>query len=101
MELCSGICAHSIGLEHSTAPWVAILDADDYFLPGRLARLNAYFRDWILSSTTSCELIMADVAPNVVPILLTSRSNPGVLILRDCARQYRTTLAEPWFTLSQ
>lgn len=33
--------ARNLALEHSRAAWVCPLDADDYFLPGRLARLRA------------------------------------------------------------
>jgi len=31
--------ARNIGIVHTSAPFVAILDADDYWLPGRLARI--------------------------------------------------------------
>src|SRR5688572_8809285 len=31
--------ARNAGLAATTAPWVGILDADDYFLPGRIAAM--------------------------------------------------------------
>ncbi len=33
--------ARNIALEHSRAPYFCVLDADDYFLPGRIGRLLA------------------------------------------------------------
>ena len=33
--------ARNLGLDAATAPWAAILDSDDFFLPGRLSRLLA------------------------------------------------------------
>lgn len=38
--------ARNLGIASSSAPWIAILDADDYFLPGRLALLRAQADDW-------------------------------------------------------
>jgi succinoglycan biosynthesis protein ExoU len=38
--------ARNLALEISTAPWVAILDGDDFFLPGRIRRLLAKAHDW-------------------------------------------------------
>ena len=34
--------ARNHGLEASTAPWIAILDADDYLLPGRLGKMLSF-----------------------------------------------------------
>jgi succinoglycan biosynthesis protein ExoU len=34
--------ARNRAIRESAAPWIAILDADDFFLPGRLARLLAF-----------------------------------------------------------
>jgi succinoglycan biosynthesis protein ExoU len=34
--------ARNIALELSTAPWVAVLDGDDFFLPGRIKTLLSY-----------------------------------------------------------
>jgi len=39
--------ARNHAIEHSAAPLIAILDADDFFLPGRFSRLLAQ-RDWDL-----------------------------------------------------
>jgi succinoglycan biosynthesis protein ExoU len=38
--------ARNLALEISTAPWVAILDGDDFFLPGRIRRLLAKADEW-------------------------------------------------------
>lgn len=38
--------ARNIGIERSTAPWLAILDGDDYFLPGRIQTLLARATAW-------------------------------------------------------
>ncbi|MGA8610506.1 MAG: glycosyltransferase [Xanthobacteraceae bacterium] len=45
--------ARNRALEISTAPWIAILDADDYFLPGRVGRL--------LSRSNDCDLVADSV----------------------------------------
>ncbi|MFW5641645.1 MAG: glycosyltransferase family 2 protein [Roseicyclus sp.] len=45
--------ARNAGLDAARAPWIAMLDADDLFLPGRLARLCAL---------TDCDLAADDVA---------------------------------------
>ena len=41
--------ARNIAIEISTAPWLAILDADDFFLPGRIAAL--------LSQSDDCDFL--------------------------------------------
>nr|WP_204354593.1 glycosyltransferase [Paracoccus saliphilus] len=41
--------ARNLAIAASTAPWIAILDSDDAFLPGRFARLFAH-RDWDLAA---------------------------------------------------
>jgi succinoglycan biosynthesis protein ExoU len=38
--------ARNISLEISTAPWVAILDGDDYLHPGRIRALLSYAENW-------------------------------------------------------
>jgi len=38
--------ARNVALEISTAPWVAVLDGDDFFLPGRIRRLLAKADEW-------------------------------------------------------
>jgi succinoglycan biosynthesis protein ExoU len=37
--------ARNIGLEMAKSPWITILDADDFFLPGRIGRLLAISTD--------------------------------------------------------
>jgi succinoglycan biosynthesis protein ExoU len=38
--------ARNVALKISTAPWVAVLDGDDFFLPGRIRRLLAKADGW-------------------------------------------------------
>ncbi len=38
--------ARNLALDESTAPWVAVLDADDFVLPGRFSRLLAWSSNW-------------------------------------------------------
>jgi succinoglycan biosynthesis protein ExoU len=45
--------ARNRGIAMSTAPWIAILDGDDYFLPGRIGKL--------LALTGDCDLIADDI----------------------------------------
>lgn len=40
--------ARNIALKLSTAPWVAVLDGDDFFLPGRIAALLRNSDEWDL-----------------------------------------------------
>lgn len=41
--------ARNLAIAASSAPWIAILDSDDVFLPGRFARLFAH-QDWDLAA---------------------------------------------------
>jgi succinoglycan biosynthesis protein ExoU len=45
--------ARNAGLTLSAAPWVAVLDGDDFFLPGRIAKL--------LASAGGCDLVGDDI----------------------------------------
>jgi succinoglycan biosynthesis protein ExoU len=45
--------ARNRGLEISTAPWFAVLDGDDFFLPGRIAAL--------LAKSDGCDLLADDL----------------------------------------
>jgi glycosyltransferase involved in cell wall biosynthesis len=47
--------SRNIGIEASSTRWVAFLDADDYFLPGKLFVVNAYLEK--LSDSTSFFLV--------------------------------------------
>jgi succinoglycan biosynthesis protein ExoU len=38
--------ARNTALDISTAPWICVLDGDDYLLPGRIAKLLARAADW-------------------------------------------------------
>ena len=40
--------ARNVGLQMSTSPWLAILDGDDFFLPGRIRKLLSWSADWDL-----------------------------------------------------
>jgi succinoglycan biosynthesis protein ExoU len=46
--------ARNRALELSSAPWVAILDGDDYFLPGRMSKL--------LAAADDCDFVADDIA---------------------------------------
>ena len=45
--------ARNVAIEISTAPWLAILDADDFFLPGRIGTL--------LSQSDNCDFVADDL----------------------------------------
>jgi succinoglycan biosynthesis protein ExoU len=38
--------ARNVGLQISTSPWLAILDGDDLFLPGRIRKLLCWSAEW-------------------------------------------------------
>ena len=38
--------ARNVGLQISTSPWLAILDGDDFFLPGRIRKLLCWSAEW-------------------------------------------------------
>ena len=40
--------ARNVGLQISTSPWLAILDGDDFFLPGRIRKLLSWSVEWDL-----------------------------------------------------
>jgi succinoglycan biosynthesis protein ExoU len=40
--------ARNVGLQISKSPWLAILDGDDFFLPGRIRTLLSWSADWDL-----------------------------------------------------
>jgi succinoglycan biosynthesis protein ExoU len=47
LPACQGpSAARNAGIEISTAPWLAILDGDDFFLPGRIANLLTWADAW-------------------------------------------------------
>jgi succinoglycan biosynthesis protein ExoU len=69
--------ARNIAIEISTAPWLAILDADDFFLPGRIAAL--------LSQSDDCDFL-ADHLTHVrvgsepqTPVTLAASAKPARL----------------------
>lgn len=56
-------CARNLAIRHSKAPLIAILDADDFFLPGRLARLIGG-DDWDLVADN---IVFVQAARDVTP----------------------------------
>ena len=56
--------ARNLAIAQSTAPFIAILDADDYFLPGRFTRLFRY-ADWDIIADNI--VFVPETAPQVDP----------------------------------
>jgi succinoglycan biosynthesis protein ExoU len=48
--------ARNVGLQISTSPWLAILDADDFFHPGRIRKLLCWSADWDLIADDPLQL---------------------------------------------
>jgi succinoglycan biosynthesis protein ExoU len=49
--------ARNMAIEISTAPWLAVLDADDFFLPGRLGALLSRAHEWDLVADDLLQLL--------------------------------------------
>jgi succinoglycan biosynthesis protein ExoU len=64
--------ARNIAMEISTAPWLAVLDADDFFLPGRVSALLAH--------ADECDLVADDLLRVSEP--LRAAKNPAGYELR-------------------
>ena len=79
--------ARNRALELSQSPWVAILDGDDFFLPGRIGRL--------LCHAANCDIIADDIAQvqegeiglaTFEPTLFRGHEQPFVLSLEQFVR---------------
>ncbi|WP_420348110.1 glycosyltransferase family 2 protein [Pelagibius sp.] len=60
--------ARNLGLDSAQGDWIALLDADDAFEPGRLARLTALARD-CSADLVADNLLLEDEAGNLEPML--------------------------------
>lgn len=72
--------ARNIAINGTTAPWIAVLDADDFFLEGRLAALHAVAEgaDFIADA-------LIRVSPGVTPAAPLSGLEPKPLTLTEFA----------------
>jgi succinoglycan biosynthesis protein ExoU len=72
--------ARNVALNHSQAHYVCILDADDYFLPGRIANLlGAEIGDWDILADDI--VIVPEQAHHVPFSVAQSDEQPGALVL--------------------
>jgi succinoglycan biosynthesis protein ExoU len=72
--------ARNVALSHSQTPYVCILDADDYFLPGRIASLlGADAGDWDILADDI--VIVPERAQHVHFSIADSNEQPGALFL--------------------
>ena len=76
--------ARNVAIHISTAPWIAILDADDYFLPGRIRRL--------LSISNDCDFVADNVMH--VPERQLRRGAVTSINTVDSSRPQQLTLEE-------
>lgn len=75
--------ARNRALDAATAPWIAILDGDDYFLPGRLATLH----DWSEHGDFICDTLIRVIENEAHPHPVSSESQPlQTLDLADFVR---------------
>jgi succinoglycan biosynthesis protein ExoU len=76
--------ARNRALELSDAPWVAILDGDDFFLPGRMSRL--------LSVATSADFVADDIAQMREDEIATAM--PKAVLFHDRNRPFSLSLEQ-------
>lgn len=55
--------ARNRGIDATTAPWITILDADDYFLPGRLTKLHAHAEEADFVAGALTRIREGEIAP--------------------------------------
>ncbi len=61
--------ARNRAIERTTSPWLAVLDADDYFLPGRLEKLHRLTADSDFVSGQLIRIHEGDAIPTLSPDL--------------------------------
>ena len=76
--------ARNMALKRSTAPWVAILDGDDFYLPGRIGALLAKADDWDLVADDLLQVYEDQVGKQVpTPVLFGDHFEPFALGLEQ------------------
>jgi succinoglycan biosynthesis protein ExoU len=79
--------ARNIGLRMAIAPWVAILDADDYFLRGRSRSLLSFGDDWDFVADDLLHSETGDIDPSQLrPVLFKESLVPWRLDLAGFAQ---------------
>ena len=85
--------ARNAGISAAGSEWIALLDADDWWLPGKLARQLEEAEPDVGLITTLSDRTPADVCPECVTVADLLRANP----LRDQQRSAAAQgLGEPW-----
>jgi succinoglycan biosynthesis protein ExoU len=88
--------ARNRALEISTAPWIAILDGDDFILPGRFEKLLSYAGDWDFVADDILRMDRADGASDDArPVMFDRPFEPWPLefskfVLGNCGRRGRS-----------
>jgi succinoglycan biosynthesis protein ExoU len=74
--------ARNRGLQLSTAPWFAVLDGDDFFLPGRFEALLSKSDDWDFLADDLVQVREEEVGKTALePVLFGDRDEPFALDL--------------------
>jgi succinoglycan biosynthesis protein ExoU len=72
--------ARNVALSVSTAPWVTILDGDDYFLPGRIGALLSKADDWDFVADDLLQARAGEVGERAsAPVLFEEQFDPWPL----------------------
>jgi succinoglycan biosynthesis protein ExoU len=85
--------ARNCGIEISRAPWIAVLDADDFFRPGRTRALLAHARDCDFVADDILRIEMAKIATHEPRSILFDRAfDPwhldfSTFVLGNCRRR--------------
>lgn len=105
--------ARNRGIRESNAEWVAFLDADDYWLPGKLERqmraldenrADFSYTGWLMIDGETAEARPAEPQPSMVSALIwrnfvntsTIVARRSCLIEVGCFEEHLTTLSEDW-----
>jgi succinoglycan biosynthesis protein ExoU len=75
--------ARNIGLGLSRAPWVAVLDGDDFFLPGRIAALLSKASGWDLIADDLVRVPEDHIEAELKPVLFADHRAPFALDLEQ------------------
>lgn len=75
--------ARNKALDHVTADWVAVLDSDDYMMPGRIAGLLAHAADADLVADDLYQIVAGDPGPARTTLLGPDFRSPMRVTLSD------------------